>query len=89
MSRAEYEDSVVRACMAAGVLALFHSLLALQLARFMALLNLTFTLNRIYSAGSFMLERSRCMIGSGYRGESREKHHWDFQREMRAVGQDE
>lgn len=31
------------------VLALFHISLALQLARFMALLNLTFALHRIYS----------------------------------------
>lgn len=70
------------------VLVLFHVSLALRLARFMALLNLSFALNRIYSPRSLILERGRCMIRRGCRGESRGKPHSDFQEEMRDTGQE-
>lgn len=69
------------------VLALLHVSLALWLARFTTLLNLSFALNRIYSPSSLVLERDRCTIGSGCRGESRE-HHLDFQEEVRNSGKE-
>lgn len=69
-------------------LSLLHVTLVLWLARFMALLNLSFALNRMDSPQSLSLERGRCMIGRGSGGESREKHHLDFQEDVRDTGQE-
>lgn len=53
------------------MLALFYVSLALRLARFMALLNLSFVLNRIYSSPSLILERGMCSLGGGEEGRAK------------------